>query len=183
VKPFEDKHGSFNEAVVIHPGRHWPSKTFPKEFWQEIIDKLVTAKFKVVIIGKDLNAEQGIVKGLDFSRCVDLVGKTSILETLSILGVAKVLLSNDSSPVHLAGGTDINIGIIPTVKSPDYILPYRHGSIYYKAKSLCRGQLWDSFLADPLQMYEIMADSCDHDLLKKCLPTVDEVLDYVRSCY
>jgi hypothetical protein len=170
-----------NDLILVHPGKHWQSKTFPSEIWQNYIDMLIKQGLNVAVIGKTVDDKQGVVD-VDSSRCINLVDKTSIKDMLYLMKYkANVLLSNDSSPIHLAGATDINIALIPTCKHPDYILPWRNGSIYYKTKAIFKKPLWEIFPSDPLQMEQVMADKCDPQMLIDCLPSGEDVLNAVRD--
>ena len=61
-----------NELVVVHPGRHWPSKTFPSTWWDEVIEGLVGNDLPVVIVGKDLSEEQGYVNISDHEWVINV---------------------------------------------------------------------------------------------------------------
>jgi hypothetical protein len=153
ILPMEDKRitlplnqavvTGWNELVLVHPGQGWPSKTFPTEWWQAVIDRLVAAGHKVGVIGKDLQAA-GITPDSEHTyipvECpegvVDLRDKLSTLELCALLEVAPVLITNDSAPLHLAGAYDNYIVLIPTCKHPEHLLPFRHGSQWWRAVAL-----------------------------------------------
>lgn len=133
-----------DELIVVHPGRHWVSKSFPKEYWQGIIDGLVKEKKKVVIVGKDEAGDpplykagaRGTVDVVCPEGAYDLRNLLDLDSLIGLLSVAKVLISNDSAPIHIAGAFDNWIILIPSCKHPDHILPWRNGNQYYKAMAL-----------------------------------------------
>lgn len=113
-----------SDCVLVHPGRHWESKSFPRSYWQEIVDK-ISVHVPVCLIGTDDNENRGAYQ-LDLpSNSINLIDRTSIGTLISVIKRAPVLLSNDSAPVHIAGAFDNHIVLIPTCKHPDHVLPYR----------------------------------------------------------
>ena len=126
------------ELILIHAGRGWETKTFPLEWWQEIIDTLDEKGFKVGLIGSEVSKEHGYVPVTCPSNGVDFRDKTSIMEMAALIAQAPVLVSNDSAPIFFAGAFDNYIILIPTCKEGDMILPYRNGEQSYKA--ICLGK-------------------------------------------
>lgn len=131
--------------VLVHPGKGWESKTFPVEWWDSVIEGLTVSGYRVGIIGKKINEEHGYLPVHVPPNGVDLRDKLSTMGLLRLLRSAPVLISNDSAPIHLAGAFDNNIILIPTCKHPEHLLPYRHGSIWYKAAALYKKLLCDDF--------------------------------------
>ena len=130
------------EVIVVHAGKWWPSKTFPIEWWQEVVDKL-SEKLTVVLIGKTIDEKQGY-QPIDCPKDgIDLRDNTTLGELFSLISLSKVLLSNDSSPIHMAGAFDNWIVTIPTCKHADHILPFRNGTQYYKTKTLNKKLMLD----------------------------------------
>lgn len=121
---------SLRDHLLIHPGRTWTNRTFPVEWWQEVVD-LCSGERKCALIGHRQYEEKGIVEVDCPERCVDLRDRTTIEELISLVS-ANDLLSNDSFPVHLAGAFDNWIYMIPTAKHPDLVLPWRKGTLYRK---------------------------------------------------
>ena len=176
---------SLNDLVLLHPGKGWPSKTFPSDVWQSYADILIDAGFKVAVIGKHLNGDQGIVE-FDRSRCIDLIDKLSFKELVAIIAQAKVLITNDSAPVHVAGAFSNWIGLIATCKNPDFILPYRTDgkllpSPYYKAQALERQPLYLDYNNQPSQAEGATIDKCTDERMRECLPLPEAVLDFVKK--
>jgi hypothetical protein len=137
-----------SKAVIIHPGRHWESKSFPVEWWQELINK-ISNKVPVCLIGTDNHENRGAFQ-LDLpSNSFNLIDRTSVGSLISAISRAPILVSNDSAPIHIAGAFDNWIVLIPTCKHPDHVLPYRideKGRIsnYHKAFALYKKLTFDS---------------------------------------
>ena len=136
---------NLKDLIVVHAGLWWNSKTFPVSWWQEVIDGLAKSGHKVALVGKTLSKEigkeQGYIPIVCPEGCYDLRDLTSLGGMIALISQAKAVLTNDSSPVHIAGAFDNWLFVIPTAKHPDHILPFRedeHGFIhqYHKTKAL-----------------------------------------------
>ena len=152
--------------VVVHPGAHWNSKTFPVSWWQAVIDGLVEKGKTVCIVGKDdpgdgptfKTGARGTVNVVCPEGCYDLRNLLDLGSLAALLSMAGTLISNDSFPIHLAGAFDNNIILIPSCKHPDYILPWRNGSMYYKAVALYKRLVIDDVESRPTQCYQTSAE-------------------------
>ena len=92
--------------VAVHPGASCLSKRWPPERFAEAADRLIARdQAKIILIGasRDLPLAQKILKSMEHP-VLDLVGKTTISRLISILKRCKLLVSNDSGPVHLSVG-------------------------------------------------------------------------------
>lgn len=128
------KKGYFNDAILIHPGRSWTTKTMSAEFWETIIYELIKDGRKIVVFGKDGKDLQGIIPiKFDTEKVLDARDKLTFKESLSMLDNSFMLISNDSAPIHMAGATDIWIVGIYTAKHPAFVIPFRKGSQDYKS--------------------------------------------------
>jgi len=157
---------NFDGCIVVHPGRHWETKTFPDKWWQDIIDSLVKKGHSVCVIGKtergDPPAYIAGARGTVDITCpegvIDLRDRLTLGALGALLSLAKTLISNDSAPIHLAGAFDIEIVVIPSCKHPDHLLPWRHGSQKYKTKALYKALIVEEVESRPTQVYETSVD-------------------------
>ena len=170
-------------TIVIHPGKWWPSKTLPVEWWQEIIDKL-SEKLTVCLIGKTIDEKQGYQPVECPEDGIDLRDLTSLGELIALISLSKCLLTNDSSPLHIAGAFDNWIVTIPTCKHGDHILPFRNGTQYYKTKALNKSLLLDDL---EIRHTEFRTDTIDiipeNKTLYDYIPDVDEVVNEIFEIY
>lgn len=104
------------KKVVIAPGSKWYTKQWPIEYFNSLIKMLDRDGIRTIIIGgkdeQNLEIELGELS-------VDLRGKTTLLESAEILKRSDILVSNDSSPIHIASAwSKVRIIAIfgPTVK-------------------------------------------------------------------
>src|ERR1019366_5734773 len=166
------------KGIYIHAGKHWPSKTFPVEFWQAVIDEIVACGVQPILVGADTDDNRGTVQ-VDPQHCLDLRNRTTLAETVWLMQRAKVLLTNDSAPLHFAASEDpvdrINsghawIGYIATCKHPDMITHWRKGVWQYREVNHGKGGFWDIVNHCPNKNEKIEADKVDLDTLKSWLP-------------
>ena len=170
-------------VVLVHAGKWWPSKTLPIDLWQEIVYKL-SEKLTVVLIGKTIDEKQGYQPincpqgGYDFR---DL---TTLGELFALISLSKCLVTNDSSPLHIAGAFDNWIVTVPTCKHPEHILPYRNGTQSYKTKSLYKKLLLDDL---EIRHTEFKTDTIDlipeDKTLYDYIPEVDDLVKEVFKIY
>ncbi len=175
--------------VCIHPGRHWQSKTFPKSWWDKVIQELVAHRFTPLIIGADTDDNRGTVD-VDTAGCIDLRNQLSVAESIWILQRAHVLLTNDSSPLHMAASQDPDdkytgntwIGYVATCKHPDYISHWRKGQWSWRMFNFGKGGIWDHISYCPNTTNEISAENVG-DLLMEWLPDPSDLVKWTYNLY
>ncbi|MDP2922271.1 MAG: lipopolysaccharide heptosyltransferase II [Candidatus Omnitrophota bacterium] len=105
----ENKIEDREEFIVIHPSASCPSKRWPQEYFSKLVRLLKEkAGVKIAIItSKDEKSfGEQIVKE---NEVVDLRGNLSVAEIGSLLKRAKLFISNDSGPVHIAAALGIPV--------------------------------------------------------------------------
>jgi ADP-heptose:LPS heptosyltransferase len=95
--------------IVIAPGASWQPKTWPISHFAELTRKL-NLLFDVHFVlcgGKDdrVICEQ-LAQDLNLINLTNLAGQTSLLELVEVVRGAMLVVSNDSSPVHIAAATN-----------------------------------------------------------------------------
>lgn len=171
-----EKTNIYKNAIVIHPGKHWPSKTFPKDFWDGVIEEIISNRLCPIIIGANTDDNRGTVD-VSTDGCIDLRNKLSVMECVALLQNAKVLLTNDSSPLHMAVTGDAHIGFIATCKHPDYISHWRKGEWAWRMKNFGKGGIWDLVDYCPNTDKKLTADFVEPEILRSWLP---DPKDYAR---
>ena len=177
---------SITELTLVHPGKHWESKTFPAKWWQAVIDGLQEAGETVCLIGAESeDGKRGTVAVEVRDGMIDTRNRLSLGGLFALVGAAWCLVSNDSAPVHIAGAGDGWIIAVPTCKHEDHIMPYRNGSTWHKAIALrkdlmlddcdnhptVQGQTsveflprtWDAYLPDPSTVVDAVKEAKAHD--------------------
>jgi ADP-heptose:LPS heptosyltransferase len=171
------------KKIIVHAGKWWDSKTFPKHWWQKVVD-LLSEKLCVVLIGQTKSEKQGYVD-IDCPKDgLDLRDMTNLGELIALISLCKVTLTNDSSPIHIAGAFDNWIVLIPTCKHPDNTLPYRNSSTRYKTKALYKKLLVDDL---DLRHTEFNFDSIDKipkgAIIEDYIPEPEKVAEEIFDIY
>lgn len=96
---------SRDDAVItMHPGSSCPSKRWKVERFAKVADTLAEKyRAKIVIIAgpKDKGFGDDMAKFMT-AKNINLSGKTTVTDLVSILRRSRLFISNDSGPVHIA---------------------------------------------------------------------------------
>lgn len=162
-------------AIVVHAGKTWPSRTVPSQWWQDLIKELLKGPDPVVLVGSQ-------TVELDPSGCLDYRGKTSLLEFRDILLFAKAVVTNDSSPIHLASSGYAKIAFLSTVRHPDFLTHDRVGHFGLEMKNFTVGEPWLLFQNAPNNLDEKRIDRFPENIqIESFLPPVKWVSNWVLS--
>jgi len=101
--------GNKSKMIMIHIGfydklgiRRWPV-----EYYLELIQKLLKDQdIIIILVGTGLATKDFTYR---HERCLDLTGKTSTEELISLLNMSKVLVSHDNGIIHIASLTGVHI--------------------------------------------------------------------------
>jgi heptosyltransferase-1 len=121
--------------VVIVPGARWDTKKWPAERFGEIASMLPLTS---LVIGS--KADQGIateVVKASGGKAVSLAGETNLRELMKIMRGAKLVISNDSGPMHIAAGFNVPIVAIFGPTSPARTGPYGRAHVVVKSDAEC----------------------------------------------
>lgn len=90
------------DFVAFAPGSVWATKRWP--YYPELGRLLASRGERIVVVGgaADGEAARGILAELPPGAGVDATGKLSLLASAELIGRAAALVTNDSSPQHLA---------------------------------------------------------------------------------
>jgi len=139
-----------SRAICIAPSSVWPTKRWTPWGFAELAGKLVQKyNSDIVLIGSkgDRAVSEEVI---DFAKILlpeavqqrihDLTGKTSLLGLYSLIKRCRLLISNDSAPVHLGSAAGIPLVAIfgPTIPAFGFA-PISPGSAVTEIKGLpCR---------------------------------------------
>lgn len=176
-----------SKTILIHPGMGWESKTFPKSWWEEVINEL-SKKHQVIIIGKHIEDgnttnRNGFVKIDCPDNVIDLTEMLSVDGLIALISMSGVLVSNDSGPIHIAGAFDNWIVLIPTCKHPDNVLPYRKGNDkYYKSIAIYNKLTIDNINSSPVN-FKINGHKLDYLIgnIEDYIPEPKKVIENVND--
>jgi lipopolysaccharide heptosyltransferase II len=157
--------------VAIQPGARWFNKRWPVEHYSVLVGRLATWRpdLRFAILGGKDDEELGrtIVQAAP-ARCLDLTGKISLPEMIEWIRQCKLMVTNDTGPMHVAAavGTPV-VGVFGPTE------PYRTGPY---------GQL-EHVLRLDLSCVPCMSSRCRHKPLMECLTNIppDRVFSAVRQ--
>ncbi len=116
----EDNTVNKKNKIAIAPGSVWATKRWLPEYFSDLIKLLDEKNIDIYVIGSPQEKEfcQKIIDNSGAERVVNLAGELNLLESAALIKKMDLLLSNDSSPLHLANGvgTDVFAFFGPTVK-------------------------------------------------------------------
>ena len=91
--------------VALVPGARWDSKRWPTKYFSAVVQSLAArvpeVKFAVLGAREDQSLAAEIVRA-DPQRCVDLTGKTSLPELIEWTRLCRLVITNDTGPMHIA---------------------------------------------------------------------------------
>jgi ADP-heptose:LPS heptosyltransferase len=99
-----------NAYAVIVPGASSRGKAWPIASYAEVGRRLAAQGLSLVIIGghSDRAAADLLLKEL-VAPAEDLVGQTSLKELLSVMRNARIVISNDTGPAHIAAAVGVPV--------------------------------------------------------------------------
>ena len=152
--------GSF---IAVAPGSKWHTKRWTSTGYAETISKLLKmTEHKIIITGDkaDIKFSDAIVSMLPPSRRItDMTGKLSIPELFYLLGKARLLITNDSAPQHIAVGLGVPVIAIfgPTTKSLGFY-PFSEKAAVMEATLDCRPCGSHGHMECPINTHACMLD-------------------------
>ncbi len=109
----QEHHLKSNEFIVIHAGASDVTKCWPPANFALLMDRLAELYvLKIVLIGAASTmpvAAEMLRQAHRAPEFINLTGKTSLAQIISLLRRARLLISNDSGPVHVAAGVGTSV--------------------------------------------------------------------------
>ena len=128
--------------VGIAPGTIWNTKRWPKERFAEVARRLVAQGIEVLLVGGDEDSRLcEEIRDLTGSPKVwNVAGKLTLLQSADALRRCRVLLTNDSAPMHLGVAVQTPVVALFGATVPDFgFAPYGVRDIVLETQGLtCR---------------------------------------------
>ena len=151
-----------------HIDRSWPLERFAA-----FADHAGEAGFQPVFIGGPQDRERNLrAVGLCGNGALNLAGRTSIAETLTLMQRSFLLVTNDSGPLHMAVSVGLPTASFFGTESP---MIYGHNHGLHKV-------FWKGLACSPcLSVFNFKRGKCDFD--SQCLKEIsaEEVIDWFES--
>ncbi|RMG62033.1 MAG: lipopolysaccharide heptosyltransferase II [Calditrichaeota bacterium] len=133
--------GKERPLVVLAPGSVWATKRWPGERFADLARKLAQSGFAVALVGgkEDRALCDAIVRragGFAFNGA----GRLTLRQSACLIARARLLVGNDSAPVHLAWavGTPVVALFGPTVPEFGFFPPGPEDKIVQRSELACR---------------------------------------------
>jgi hypothetical protein len=142
----------------------------------------------VAIVGKDVDSETGTVDVEIPEGVTDLRNRLTLRDLVTVTHRAKVVLTNDSAPLHIAAAGPAEILFVASCKHPDYLMHWRFNPYTCKAefgfgmKNLGRTGIWDFQSESPLRNEDLRVDLMSRSDMALILPTPGTVAAEVFAC-
>ncbi|MFZ9963818.1 MAG: glycosyltransferase family 9 protein [Terrimicrobiaceae bacterium] len=122
--------------IVLHPFSRGAGKSMDAAAIREFVEAFRSKSEKqILIVGAGMCGED-LGTGV-----VDLLGKTSLLELISLLRGASFVVSVDSGPMHLAAALDVPLLSIHTWSDPRLVGPYSEKAWIWQGGEIRRQNL------------------------------------------
>jgi len=118
--------GVDGDYAVLVAGASDPAKRWPIASYARLAERL-SAEYGLSIVATGSASEAGAVGemvSLAKTRITDLAGKTNIPELVEVLRRARLVVGNDTGPVHIAAGLGVPMVVVFGLVNPARLYPY-----------------------------------------------------------
>jgi len=123
--------------IVINPSKTWDCRTWSKQNWEELTNKIIELGIDVVVVGKNIVYNEDDKKTslqVENSNVISLVDKLNLSQLWHLLENSSMVITMNAGLLPFAGTTDCKILQLGGAINPYYRTPYRKGSQDYKHK-------------------------------------------------
>ncbi|MGL4855240.1 MAG: lipopolysaccharide heptosyltransferase II [Lentisphaeria bacterium] len=129
------------KLIAIAPESRWPSKTWPPEFFAQVIDQIAsqTDEFAFWLLGTKDEAKTGsIINELcKVAKPLNFMGSTNLGTMVELLNRSCAMLTNDSGPMHIGAALQIPIFALFGPTDPQLTGPYGNNATVFKGDIGC----------------------------------------------
>jgi lipopolysaccharide heptosyltransferase II len=164
-KILTSNHANADNYAVFVPSATVETKRWPIENFVVLADK-VYKKYRCSIITVGVESEKTITQELETLAdvpVINLVGKTSIRQLIALLAGAKVVVSNDTGPAHIAAALGVPMVLIFGLTNPSRVGPYDRSETVVAIDADKRGE-------------EVESTNPAHDIKNVTVETVFEII-------
>lgn len=114
------------EYVVFVPGSAHKDKCWPSERFAALADK-ITSQFNLPVIAVGAASDKNLIEKIDNlakSPVINFAGRTSLKELVELLRAARLVVSNDTGPGHIAAALGTPLVMMYSWSNPARIAPY-----------------------------------------------------------
>ena len=110
------------QMVALAPGSIWNTKRWPAERFSALCAQLATRCQQIVLLGgrEDTNLCQEIKARSGAANVISIAGQLSLLQSAELIRRTKVLISNDSAPMHIGVAMETPVVAIFGATVPEF---------------------------------------------------------------
>ncbi|MBP9095616.1 MAG: glycosyltransferase family 9 protein [Ignavibacteria bacterium] len=131
-----------DDLIALAPGSVWFTKRYPKEKFSEVLNLLTNTNSIIFLIGGDADKELGeyLISNSDNKNIINTIGKLNVLESAELIRRCRVLLTNDSAPLHIANSVETKVISLFGATVPQFgFFPYGKDDVILETEGLvCR---------------------------------------------
>lgn len=164
-----------NNFIAIAPGSVWNTKKYPLSYYEIIIENLIKHNHNVVLIGGKNDFDECENLGLKFGdKVINSAGMFSVVESIEIIKNAKLIITNDSAPTHMAMCADIKTITLYCSTIPEFgFYPYNKASVSISYNDLkCKPCGIHGYEICPIKSFDCGLKNLPQDVINK----VEEIL-------
>ncbi len=124
--------------VAVNPSARWATKQWSPESFAAVADALHKQGVRVALVGAPDDGAVGeqVVRYMQ-TPPLNLIGKTTLKELIALLRVVRVLVTNDSGPMHLAAAVGTPVVALFGPTDPARTGPYGAGHTILRSGVPC----------------------------------------------
>ena len=91
--------------ISLLPGARWDNKRWPVEYFRDLTVQILRQypDVKISVLGSRSDRDLGArIASVNPHRCLDLTGRTSLLEMIEWIRLNELVITNDTGPMHVA---------------------------------------------------------------------------------
>ena len=122
--------------ITLGPAYTKSSCIIKPDVINNIIDYCIKKSYEVVLIGDkyemivdNINVGPKVDETINVEKCINLIDKTSIGESIAVIGKSNLYVGPEGGLMHFAGLTEVPMIISHTTMHPDTRVPYRHNKL------------------------------------------------------
>ena len=167
------------KIIGIAPGTVWNTKRWPTANFIELADRLRSDGFHIVLVGgeEDTKLCSEICSAMADSSTISAAGKLTVLQSAELIRRCRLLVSNDSAPVHLAVAVQTPVVAIFGATVPEFgFAPYGQHDVVVETKGLsCRPCSIHGGDACPISTFDCMKRIPAYNVYQSIRAVLDKV--------
>ncbi|MBF0607474.1 MAG: lipopolysaccharide heptosyltransferase I [Candidatus Magnetobacterium sp. LHC-1] len=123
------------DFAVIVPGARWKTKQWEAEKFGQVAARLPVSS--VVIGSADDTEAAAVVVAHSAGKAINLAGRTSLKDIVGIIGRARLMITNDTGPMHIAAALNVPVFAIFGPTDPKLTGPYGCSGCVFRTAIAC----------------------------------------------